>query len=683
MGIRGLKNRQLSTAQEVTAGKKIQQDAAKPRVRQGRTGIEDVWDKVHPSAAYKFVRILKKYLTSQMLQTDGAVRGEISWKLCEDQENSETTGIVKFQISHMLAAAIMGDTETLLSDHRKGRKLFCEEPLSDSVLDFSALDMMREDSNRDRSLMGCYIDTGTGVYMRVAEVIRQYRIWGILLWPGWEEETKVHHTLWKILEEEYEEADHNGKNEIWKVILDSIDSLYIQEYQKKAMDICMKIFDGIRIPVKESPFRQGEFPMVDAWARATVFMREEVFTKLCADRKAETGKKWEDEILSAAHIYMYQWGSLNDLVYIYYGRNNMTAYDLADIKKKWTGKDQETETWRNKIWPEDAVSRELEIMEQREYEAGRNGRKRTKYFAGHLQILEELVREANKEEIWKKYLFFLNSLWKWGTTGEIQEDFETELKQRIRDIAQMASWVKEEYLKFEKETMTTTEIQIADRLYPQKYVRQLQFYKEEISPVGELSLELADMKNFKSICYARRQPDTEQLCEYMSVAELLDENCFGDEVEFYEEGEYYDENEWHIEDEDYTEEDCGKNEFEDEDDFDPEEVFCDEEFYETDGENVYNEEEFKERNAAVKEIWKILDIQIADESCLHEYQKKILIECSEEDFLYARECGFFPAAVLEKAQEYAAEVRNLKVLLAINRLIEEQKAKREGDRKKE
>ena len=642
MGIRGLKNRQLSTAQEVTAGKEIQQEAAEPRVRQGRTVIEDVWDKVHPSAAYKFVRILKKHLTSQMLQTDGAIRGEISWKLCEDQENSETTGIVKFQISHMLAAAIMGDTETLLSDHRKGRKLFCEEPLSDSVLDFSALDMMREDSNRDRSLMGCYIDTGTGVYMRVAEVIRQYRIWGILLWPVWGEETKVHRTLWEILKEEYEEADHNGKNEIWKVILDSIDSLYIQEHQKKAMDICMKIFDGIRIPVKESPFLQGEFPMVDAWARATVFMREEVFPKLCADRKAETGKKWEDEILSVAHIYMYQWGSLNDLAYIYYGRNNMTAYDLTDIKKKWTGKKQKTEAWKNKIWQEDAVSRELEIMEQKEYEAGRNGRKRIEYFAGHLQMLEELVKEENKEEIWKRYLFFLNSLWKWGTTGAIQEDFEAELKQRIHDIAQMASWVKEEYLKFEKETMTTTEIQIADRLYPQKYVRQLQFYKEEISPVGELPLELADMKNFKSICHARRQ-----FCEYMSVAELLDENCF-----------------------------------EDEEDFDPDEVFCDE-FYETDGGNVYSVEEFQERNAAVKEIWKILDIQIEDESCLHEYQKKILIECSEEDFLYARECGFFPAAVLEKAQEYAAEVRNLKVLLAINRLIEEQKAKREGGRKKE
>ena len=46
-----------------------------------------------------------------------------------------------------------------------------------------------------------------------------------------------------------------------------------------------------------------------------------------------------------------------------------------------------------------------------------------------------------------------------------------------------------------------------------------------------------------------RQPGSEEACERMSVAELLDENYFGDEDEFYEE-----------------------------DDYDPDEIFCDDEF---------------------------------------------------------------------------------------------------------
>lgn len=46
-----------------------------------------------------------------------------------------------------------------------------------------------------------------------------------------------------------------------------------------------------------------------------------------------------------------------------------------------------------------------------------------------------------------------------------------------------------------------------------------------------------------------RQPDSEEACERISVAELLDENYFGDEDEFYEE-----------------------------DDYDPDEIFCDDEF---------------------------------------------------------------------------------------------------------
>ena len=46
-----------------------------------------------------------------------------------------------------------------------------------------------------------------------------------------------------------------------------------------------------------------------------------------------------------------------------------------------------------------------------------------------------------------------------------------------------------------------------------------------------------------------RQPGSEEACERISVAELLDENYFGDEDEFYEE-----------------------------DDYDPDEIFCDDEF---------------------------------------------------------------------------------------------------------
>lgn len=46
-----------------------------------------------------------------------------------------------------------------------------------------------------------------------------------------------------------------------------------------------------------------------------------------------------------------------------------------------------------------------------------------------------------------------------------------------------------------------------------------------------------------------RQLGSEEACERISVAELLDENYFGDEDEFYEE-----------------------------DDYDPDEIFCDDEF---------------------------------------------------------------------------------------------------------
>ena len=67
-------------------------------------------------------------------------------------------------------------------------------------------------------------------------------------------------------------------------------------------------------------------------------------------------------------------------------------------------------------------------------------------------------------------------------------------------------------------------------------------------------------------------------------------------------------------------------------------------------------------NGYIRKIWKMIKLNIEQENNLYEYQKRILYNCNEQDFLYAKSCGFFPDSVLEKAKLYAAEIGNIKVL---------------------
>lgn len=620
---------------------------------------------IHPSITYKIIKLLRENLN---IGDEPIVEGRILWNPCEDEKEDKAahdiTGIVEYRIGYMLAAAIMGDQKKILQGAGKGYSLTGSDETemfhwkkacnrsSDTLYEFGVdeMEFFWEDDFVENIFVRCRIEDGNGESCDMVKIL-EYSLWGMILWPVWETENDLHRTLWKILKTEYQNAGSSRRWEIKRVILNSIDSLYIQKYQEKAMDICERVFpEAFDVQYKnwipenlnehkkrncknqkkrdKEPDMEWDMSIVDSWTQMTVLTRYHIFCAI--DRY--TSKEGFFVLGSwISEEFIREWTN-NGRRKIETAEKEIKEEYIFYAEKPWKINGITFKPWKNKIWAEDKISRYLETMEKMEFESEKNGDKLHTRFLFALRLLDGLLRTGDRTygyegemEEWmerkriQRYASFLSSLW----DETVRERQARRLSAKTEEI--WVGEIKKRICETDKETenlkdaCVEIEVELKGKILPEELpcgvidleqcLQKLLFYKNELVPTGKLTVNVGLMEYFHALHYAIPASEPTWLSELT---------------------------------------------------FDSSGVAT-----ETDGIDGFRAGKCEKDNELVKKIWKIMDFYIEDEYDLCPYQKKILDTCKEEDFLYARFCGLFPDHVLNEAKLYAAEIENLKILPAL------------------
>lgn len=519
---------------------------------------------IHPSITYRIIKFLKENLK---MKDESVVKGTIFWNPCEnrgeDERSDEIIGIVKYRMGYMLAAAILRDQEKLIQGAKKGYLMIedkrtnieqAHQALAEALRNPDELFENFEDY-KDSFEESCrdYYDFEESVFVKCGMEygnekpydmvkIQEYSLWGMLLWPVWEEETEVHHTLWEILKKEYQSADDDRKWQIKKVILDSIDSLYIREYQEKAMNICRKVLpEAYRVNyrdwkpgkwhkrVNESPM-QWEMSIIDSWTKMIIVTESKIFASINGNAECQMND------------FIQEWAS--GVREFDRAREQINEADISYSEKKWKFDGITIKPWKNKIWPEDKISRHLGNLEKMEYISERNGEKIQTRFILFMYVLDRQMRETdwklsdwtdwkevfldtlkNREEClsytnrwkWENYLGFLICSWDKAEEAkqmrilpeEIAELWIREIKKRICQLNRNIPELKKKCIKLE-----LRKHQYSDTEDIEQSLRKMEFYKNKIAPMGELPVNIKDMYNLPVVhCaspFAAETPDCEE-----------------------------------------------------------------------------------------------------------------------------------------------------------------------------
>ena len=305
------------------------------------------------------------------------------------------------------------------------------------------------------------------------------------------------------------------------------------------------------------------------------------------------------------------------------------ALDKSDVfytEKKWRIHGVTIEAWKNKIWTEDKISRHLEKMERLEYSTKGNVENVPARILYSIKLLEKLMK-STEDEIdfvntwkWEKYVYFISACWgkmdeeiEINKLGKMLEEVVTvktmeicirEIKKKICEMDKEIPELKDKLLEFEMKEPGIDYTRLTE------WLKKLIFLKNKLAPVGELTVDIKHMDSFMSLHYP---------------VPLAADDVHPDLIEAGWEGLP-----------------CASLELL--------------------GFSIDIAESCERCNGCIRKIWKMIKLNIEQEDNLYEYQKRILYNCNEQDFLYAKSCGFFPDSVLEKAKLYAAEIGNIKVL---------------------
>lgn len=588
----------------------------------------------YPSITYKTVEILRKNLK---LEDTPIVKGNIAWDPCEHQARKRVTGTIEYQMGYILAAAILGDKEKLQHGCEKGYPMFTNPERT-----FTGLPIKKEE---ELVYVKCVMETGDSVPYNMVE-IHEYSLWGMLLWPVWEKENDFHRFLWKMINEEYRCAAKDTRWEMQKIIFDSIDSLYILKYQEKAMkicerelpDLCTGPFAGLYPPYDSMIRRPVDDPIADdeamgwrlydydmcwemnimeSWVEMYMFVKDKIFPHLI---NSYIYYSWQDETVSIARSYVWEWRkAIEDA-----DRNDrlIMERDNSYLEKGWKIKNVIIKAWKNRIWSEDEISRQMEKLELEEYNKGRHGEKLKLRFILSMRLLEKLVRTQKDEAVQANYVYFMGCLWDELEEGpmlnrqlsqqglfmedEVIESYIREIKKRLIELSKKYPTAKEHLANaaVRYNTLFLTRKEALERC-----LQRLLFCKNQMFPEkSKLRMDMDRMASFITLSHPKAY--TEEAWEYTPL-----DSFWGP--------------------------------------------------METDGDVLLPAGELEERNGIIRKIWKLLDFYGFREDCLSFYQERILERCNESDFLYARSCGLFPDSTLNKAKLYAAERENLKVLPAL------------------
>lgn len=591
-------------------------------------GREISFRSIHPSVTYKLINVLRENLE---LKDEPVLRGTISWNPCENDENTGITGEIQYSIGYMLAAAILGDRKKFIEGQQKGYQMIVS-------WDFRRLDLFDGSEGREDVFVRCSMEDKFLHVYEMAEVA-EHNLWGMILWPEWEKRNGFQQSLWKLLQEEYADSVDEYRFEMQRVLLNSVDSLYIQKYQEKAMNICRTLLPEMCADVqmnywdKKNPLNPlmisgsgmwWEMNILDSWAKMDIIIENKIYPYLNMVCSVRTDMSVKEKIMAYSRYFLHEWvdGIMDQ-------NSPGRALDKSDVfytEKKWRIHGVTIEAWKNKIWTEDKISRHLERMERLEYGTKGNVENVPARILYSIKFLEKLMK-STEDEIdfvntwkWEKYVYFISACW-----GKMDEEIDInkpekmlaevvtvktmetcirEIKKKICEMDKEIPELKDKLLEFEMKEPGIDHTRLTE------WLKKLIFFKNKLAPVGELTVDIKYMDSFLSLHYP---------------VPLAADDVPPDLIEAG----------W-------------------------ESLPC--ASLESLGFSIAIAESCERCSGYIRKIWKMIKLNIEQENNLYEYQKRILYNCNEQDFLYAKSCGFFPDSVLEKAKLYAAEIGNIKVL---------------------
>ena len=262
---------------------------------------------IHPSVTYKLINVLRENLE---LKDEPVLRGTISWNPCENDKDAGITGEIQYSIGYMLAAAILGDREKFIEGLQKGYQMIVSR-------DFRRFDPFDGSKGREDVFVRCSMkDKFLHVY-EMAEVA-EYNLWGMILWPEWEKRNGFQQSLWKFLQEEYADSVDEYRFEMQRVLLNSVDSLYIQKCQEKAMNICRTLLPEMCANVQmkywdeENPLMSSEWDMwwemniLDSWAKMDIIIENKIYPYLNMVCSVRTDMSVKEKIMAYSRYFLHE-----------------------------------------------------------------------------------------------------------------------------------------------------------------------------------------------------------------------------------------------------------------------------------------------------------------------------------------------------------------------------------------